>query len=422
MSDGRMPIISGETPLGAMSNVWIELGLSRVDPSQGPPAPQQPGTDGRASVVAAPPQVDPSLAPRLVADLLGVIGDMAPESLGLDTSEFRQNLSQIAEQVTSHPEALTAEMVAECVDLCYGFLRRAQAHLAERETEFSELIAVLSEMVATLGGGASFNDQLDRSAERLHKIVDINDIRILKRRLTVEIETLKRLSADKRAQDSGNKTYFTTEIERLQMRLAQSMEEASVDQLTRVANRGRFERTVQQWIRAHRASGHPFVLALIDVDNFKAINDTFGHPEGDRVLVEIARTLGSTVRPTDLVARYGGDEFVVMLSHTTAAQSQDRLRQIMTALSNTAVGTPDVVPPIHLTLSIGMTDWAAEDEMADLVGRADQAMYEAKRAGKNRIEVRRRPAKSKLFQNGRPVPGSLDEQPPAAPELRRAAR
>jgi diguanylate cyclase (GGDEF)-like protein len=140
------------------------------------------------------------------------------------------------------------------------------------------------------------------------------------------------------------------------------------------------------------------------------------------VLVEIARTLGSTVRSTDLVARYGGDEFVVMLSHTTAAQSQDRLRQIMTALSNTAVGTPDVVPPIHLTLSIGMTDWAAEDEMADLVGRADQAMYEAKRAGKNRIEVRRRPAKSKLFQNGRPVPGSLDEQPTAAPELRRAAR
>jgi diguanylate cyclase (GGDEF)-like protein len=81
------------------------------------------------------------------------------------------------------------------------------------------------------------------------------------------------------------------------MRLAQSMEEASVDQLTRVANRGRFERTAQQWIRAHRASGHPFVLALIDVDNFKAINDTFGHPEGDRVLVEIARTLFQNGRP-----------------------------------------------------------------------------------------------------------------------------
>lgn len=421
MSDGQMPIDPGETLLGVMSNVWIELGLSRVDPAKGTPAPQPAGQDGKASILAVS-LPDPSLAPKLVADLLGVIGDMAPESLGLDTATFRQTLSQMADQVLNHPEALTATSVAECVDLCYGFLRRAQAHLAERETEFSERIAVLSEMVATLGGGASFNDQLDRSAERLHKIVDINDIRILKRRLTVAIETLKKLSADKRAQDSGHKAYFTTEIERLQVRLAQSMEEASVDQLTRVSNRGRFERTAQQWIRAHRASGHPFVLALIDVDNFKAINDTFGHPEGDRVLVEIARTLGSTVRPTDLVARYGGDEFVVMLSHTTAAQSQERLRQIMTALSKTTVGTADVVPPIHLTLSIGMTDWAAEDEVADLVGRADQAMYDAKRGGKDRIEVRRRPARSKLFQNGRPVPGTPDEQAPATPELRRAAR
>jgi len=358
----------------------------------------------------------------MVADLLAVIGDMAPESLGLDTAAFREKLQQYAERVMGEPGALNEGMVTECVDLCYGFLRRAQAHLAERETEFSELIAVLSEMVSTLGGGASFNDQLDRSAERLHKIVDINDIRILKRRLTVEIETLKRLSAEKRAQDNSHKAYFTTEIERLQMRLAQSMEEASVDQLTRVANRGRFERTVQQWIRAHRSSGHPFVLALIDVDNFKAINDTFGHPEGDRVLVEIAQTLSGTIRPTDLVARYGGDEFVVMLSHTTAAQSQERLRQIMVTLSKTAVGTPDVVPPILLTLSIGVTDWAAEDEMADLIGRADQAMYDAKRAGKNRIEVRRRAQKSRLFQNGRPVAGTLEPVKTPAPELRRAAR
>jgi len=396
-----------------MSNAWIELGLSRADPT---PAPHDPGPEGSASVADTP---DPSLAPKLVVALLGVIGDMAPESLGTDTAAFRQHLTRVADQVSRDPEALTARMAAECVDLCYSFLHRAQTHLAERETEFSELIAILSEMVATLGG-TSFNDQLDRSAERLHKIVDINDVRILKRRLTVEIETLKRLSDEKRAQDSGHKAHFSTEIERLQLRLAQSMEEASVDPLTKVANRGRFERTLQQWLRAHRASGHPFVLALIDVDHFKAINDTFGHPEGDRVLLELARTLSSTVRPTDLVARYGGDEFVVMLADTTAAQSQGRLRQIMTTLSTTVVGAPDVVPPMILTLSIGVTDWAAEDEMADLIGRADQAMYEAKRGGKNRIEIRRRPSKSRLFENGRPVAGAL-EKALGASELRRAA-
>ena len=91
-----------------------------------------------------------------------------------------------------------------------------------------------------------------------------------------------------------------------------------------------------------------------------------------------------------------------------AAQAQERLRQIMGTLSRTPVGSPDVVPPLALTLSIGVTDWTSEDEMADLVGRADQAMYDAKRAGKNRIEIRRRPAKSRLFQNGRPVAGMVE--------------
>ena len=398
-----------------MSNAWIELDLNRPD---SPSSPHEPGVDGRASVGASPAPLEASSAPTLAVNLLGVVGDMAPESLDLDTAAFRQTLARVAEQVISAPEALTARAAAECVALCYSFLGRAQARLAERETEFSALIAVLTEMVATLGG--TFNDQLDRSAERLHKIVDINDVRILRRRMAVEIETLKRLSVEKRAQDSGHKAQFSTEIERLQVRLAQSMEEASVDPLTKVANRGRFERTLQQWLRAHRASGHPFVLALIDVDHFKTINDTFGHPEGDRVLLELARTLSSTVRPTDLVARYGGDEFVVMLADTTASQSQDRLRQIMTKLGTTVVGTPDVMPSITLTLSIGVTDWAADDEMADLVGRADQAMYEAKRGGKNRIEIRRRASKSRLFESGHPIGGGALEPALDTSELRNA--
>jgi diguanylate cyclase len=404
-----------------MSNAWIELGLSRVDPARPAAASAVEGAPVEQAGAPVAPDSAATLA-RLVAELLDIIGDMAPDSLGLDTAAFREALGQTAERVTADPERLTAQMIAECVNLCHAFLRRAQAHLAERETEFAELVAVLQEMVSTLGGGDSFNDQLDRSAERLHKIVDINDIRILKRRMLVEIETVRRLAQEKRSQDEVHRRFFSGEIERLQVRLAQSMEEASLDQLTRVANRGRFERTVHQWMRAHRSSGQPFVLVLLDVDDFKGINDTFGHQEGDRVLKEIARTLSASVRPTDLVGRYGGDEFVLMLGHTTAAQAMDRLRQIMTTLGQTTVGPPGVVPPVALTLSIGVTDWAVEDEIADLIGRADQAMYESKRAGKNRIEVRRRASKSRLFQNGRPVVGAVDAAAPEVPELRRAAR
>ena len=149
---------------------------------------------------------------------------------------------------------------------------------------------------------------------------------------------------------------------------------------------------------------------MIDVDNFKLINDTDGHQKGDRVLTEIARTRSSgTVRATDLVARFGGDEFVVMLAHSTATQAIDRLRTLVEHLATIRVGATATSGTI--TLSVGATEWMVEDEPPEIVSRADSAMYEAKRAGKNRVEVLRRASKSRLFQNGRPVVGGTGQAP-----------
>jgi len=278
---------------------------------------------------------------------------------------------------------------------------------------------VLGDMMTTLdGSSASFTAQLDRSAERLTRMVDINDIRILKRRLAIEVEALKKLGIEKRAADEAMRTTFTHEIERLQVRLAQSMEEASLDQLTKIANRGRFERTLHQWVVAHRDSGLPFVLAMVDVDNFKHINDGYGHPEGDRVLVEIGKALASGVRATDLVARYGGDEFVVMLAHSTSAQALTRITALTEKLSSIRIGGDPEGP--HLTLSVGATEWAVDDEPDEMISRADSAMYQAKRAGKNRVEVARRPTRSKLFHNGRPVVAAGPEAEEVVLPLRKA--
>jgi diguanylate cyclase (GGDEF)-like protein len=187
------------------------------------------------------------------------------------------------------------------------------------------------------------------------------------------------------------------------VRLAQSMEEASLDQLTRIGNRGRFERALNQWVRAHRSSGLPFVLAMVDVDDFKQINDNEGHQEGDRVLTEIAGMLSSVFRPGDLVARYGGDEFVIMLAHSTANQALDRIKALVERLTTIRLGPSESSGTI--TLSVGVTEWMVEDEPSDIVSRADDAMYQAKRAGKNRVDVVRRASKSRLFQNGGSIGG-----------------
>jgi diguanylate cyclase (GGDEF)-like protein len=374
-----------------MSNMWIELGLSRVDRPR-------PAATGAVVTPSDPPPLR-----RLAAELLEIVAVSVPDAPELGTGDFRRQISGYAERLSAEQSDITMAFVDECLACCRAFIEKAHKHLAERETEFSDLIQVLADMMGSLDGShTGFTAQLDRSAERLTRMVDINDIRILKRRLALEVEAIRKLSADKRASDEALRAHFTGEIERLQIRLAQSVEEASLDQLTRVGNRGRFERTLRQWVRSHRTSGVPFVLAMVDVDDFKQINDSFGHQEGDRVLSEIARTLATGVRSTDLVARYGGDEFVVMLSHSTAAQAMDRLRSFVETLSHIPTESPGGAP---LTLSVGATEWDVDDEPEEMVSRADAAMYQAKRNGKNRVEVIRRPAKSRLFQNGRPISG-----------------
>ena len=122
-------------------------------------------------------------------------------------------------------------------------------------------------------------------------------------------------------------------------------------------------------------SGDPLSLLVIDLDAFKTINDTQGHQAGDRILKEVAAAWRGVVRPTDLIARFGGDEFVVLLPGCptdVAVQLADRLRGAM---------------PHELTCSVGVVEWTG-DEAEQFLARADRALYAAKAEGRNRTAAR----------------------------------
>jgi len=166
---------------------------------------------------------------------------------------------------------------------------------------------------------------------------------------------------------------------------------ANVDGLTELANRRRFDQMYTlEWQRARR-SGRPLSLALLDVDAFKQYNDRYGHPAGDRALRSVARAAGSALhRPADLAARYGGEELVLLMPETDAADAQRicaDLRQAVAALA--IVHQASTAAPM-LTVSIGGATLLADshEQQAELFEAADAQLYRAKQAGRNRIAWR----------------------------------
>lgn len=157
------------------------------------------------------------------------------------------------------------------------------------------------------------------------------------------------------------------------------------DPLTGVSNHGHFQETLSREIARHGRTGGKLVLLMSDLDDFKAVNDRYGHRAGDTVLKGLVSRLVASVRDMDTVARYGGEEFAIVLPETDAAAGQfvaERLREAVAA-SPLEAGLPE---PLRITLSIGLAVYPDDATgKGGLVECADRALYAAKRTGKNRV-------------------------------------
>lgn len=162
------------------------------------------------------------------------------------------------------------------------------------------------------------------------------------------------------------------------------MELAITDALTSLFNARYFHSHIGPEIQRSESLDRPLALLMIDVDNFKEYNDTYGHPEGDKVLSTLGQVILSSVRDNDLPCRYGGEEFAVILPGSTGPIAVDIAERIRSAFEKT-VFVPRAEESIHVTISTGVAEHVVGQEFAQFVERADKALYEAKRTGKNRI-------------------------------------
>jgi diguanylate cyclase (GGDEF)-like protein len=169
-------------------------------------------------------------------------------------------------------------------------------------------------------------------------------------------------------------------------RMQELRQQASQDPLTGLGNRRRFEEDLRTEIARCRREGGEGALLMLDLDNFKQVNDTLGHPVGDRVIAEIAGVLQGRMRITDVVARLGGDEFAVVLPRSNALEARGVAEAIAAAVRGHAP-REEGLPPITISIGIGMFNGNPELSAAALMEEADAALYEAKRGGRDAVRI-----------------------------------
>src|ERR1041384_6054517 len=160
-----------------------------------------------------------------------------------------------------------------------------------------------------------------------------------------------------------------------------------IDALTGLFNRRAFEKKIEEEFERAKRYHHPLSLLIADIDNFKIINDTYGHHGGDAALVRISETFREKTRQSDFPARYGGEEFVLVLPETDQENAVHAATKIHDAIRSSAFGT--TVRPFRLTVSIGVSSTSIKfySDWQELLRDADHALYIAKNSGKDRIEV-----------------------------------
>jgi two-component system cell cycle response regulator len=172
-------------------------------------------------------------------------------------------------------------------------------------------------------------------------------------------------------------------LEREQM-LVELKKLSITDGLTQLFNSRHFYAQLKGEIERFNRYGHKLSLLLLDIDHFKTYNDTFGHLEGDKVLVRIGSIIKSCLRKMDTAYRYGGEEFTIILPGTPGEEARTVAERLRAAVAAEMVPADRDDRP-WITISVGVTQYQHEESVANFVQRADQAMYESKQAGRNRV-------------------------------------
>jgi diguanylate cyclase len=286
-------------------------------------------------------------------------------------------------------EGLSARGVRAVSDMLHHARKRHAEVRGEREKARDALKSLITQMLSELGELGSktgnFHESVGRYAAVIEESDSLESLTGVVREMVAEsraVQSLVQQTQERLQEEHSKATDLTQRVTELEDEMKRLSDEVSTDQLTQIANR----RGLMQAFEVERArlerNGGELSIGLLDIDNFKRLNDELGHSAGDEALKSLAAVVSKTLRPTDRVARYGGEEFVVLLPETPAAEGEQVLTRLQRSLTGGLFMHKE--KQIFVTFSAGVTGYRLSERIEDSLERADQALYEAKRTGKNR--------------------------------------
>ena len=286
-------------------------------------------------------------------------------------------------------EGLTARGVRAVSELLRNTRERQSQVRVERAQARDSLKGLINRMLSELNElgsqTGSFHDSVGRYADVIEKADSLEGLAGVVREMVEESRTVQSLvrQTQSRLQEEHSKaSELTRRVNELEEEMQRLSDEVCTDQLTQVANRRGLMQAFEAERARHERSGVPLAIGLLDIDNFKRLNDELGHGAGDEALKSLAAVVSKTLRPTDLVARYGGEEFVVLLPETPMDEAQAILTRLQRSLTGGLFMHEQ--KQVFVTFSAGVTAYRHPEPIEQALERADRGMYEAKRTGKNR--------------------------------------
>jgi diguanylate cyclase len=329
-----------------------------------------------------------------LARLLRLLVDNAAELI-VEDSWVRDQLDLVRQIVSRGPMDRPALEEAE------QFLREALRRQAEFKRALREAKDTLRDMAASFAGHlasmvedtGSYGRSIEGHAQRLQAAEDIGSLKTAMEALLRETREIQQRTATRHREWVHTRERALAaeqRVQQLEEDLARTSQRLIEDHLTKTLNRRGFEDSyTRESARAER-NGKPLTVAMLDVDDFKQMNDLYGHHAGDEALTHLAGVIKRTIRPGDTVARYGGEEFLLLLPETDLGQAEALVARLQRELTRHFFLHKN--ERVLMTFSAGVTQWLPGEEQSALISRADAALYRAKVTGKNKVMVEPVPA------------------------------